>query len=226
MYHKHSSNLNRVRIYIGQASSLRPRVAQHLNFRYRRDNPSLHYHAIQLSIYNAIGSLALLPSPNMGNHSLPGMDDPALLLNLLEMWMCLIFRTLPPQTLAEWMPADVSAKRKLGKEGEFGGLNVASPLDQGVAGRAPVDLSENDDPLIRDYLNTEAQKTSRLGVRGEEKIADVVDPHAATKKAYAEKAQRRNTVPQRQVSVSSGTVVAVGVAVVLGFALGRGLTRK
>lgn len=86
----------KVRLYIGQANSIRPRIAQHLNFRYRRDNPSLHYHALQQSIFNQFGLAALLPSPNIGNHALPGLDRPDLLLNLLEMWMCLVFRTLPP----------------------------------------------------------------------------------------------------------------------------------
>jgi hypothetical protein len=203
---------------------LRLRIAQHLNFRHRRDNPSLHYHAIQLSIYNSIGFLALLPSPNMGNRTLPGMDDPALLLNLLEMWMCLIFRTLPPQMLTEWMPADVDAKRKLGKEGEFGGLNIASPLEQGAGGRTWVDLSDNRDPLVRDYLSEEAHKASRLGVRGETRSVVEADPHAETRKAYAEKAQRRNTASHNQIRISSGAVVAVGIAVVLGFALWRGNT--
>ncbi|KAJ4991288.1 hypothetical protein SVAN01_03186 [Stagonosporopsis vannaccii] len=141
-----------VRIYIGQASSLRPRIAQHLNFRYRRDNPSLHYHALQSSIYNAIGVLAVLPSPNMGGHALPGMDDPALLLNLLEMWMGLVFRTLPTAMMEEWMPGDISPNRKEGKEGVFGGLNIRCPLDQGDIKACWVDLSESDDPLVREYV--------------------------------------------------------------------------
>jgi hypothetical protein len=158
----------------------------------------------------------------MGNHTLPGMDDPVLLLNLLEMWMCLIFRTLPPQTLAEWTPSDVDAKRKLGKEGEFGGLNIASPLEQGTGGWTHVDLSDSQDPLVHDYLDVQGQKTSRLNVRGETMSASEMDPHAATKKAYAEKAQRRNAGPRDQVNVSAGTFVALGVAIVLGFALGRG----
>jgi hypothetical protein len=214
--------LHRVRIYIGQATNLRTRIAQHLNFRHRRDNPSLHYHAIHLSIYNAIGSLALLPSPHMGNHTLPGMDDPALLLNLLEMWMCLVFRTLPPQTLAEYLPSAVDAKPRVGKEGEFGGLNIASPLEQGTGAWTQVDLSESQDPLVRDYLDTQAQKASRLNVRGGTMSVGEVDPHAATKKAYAEKAQRRNAGSQGQAYFSAGTVVAFSVAIVLGFALGRG----
>ena len=158
----------------------------------------------------------------MGNHTLPGMDDPVLLLNLLEMWMCLVFRTLPPQTLTEWMPSGIDAKRKLGKEGEFGGLNIASPLEQGTGGWAQVNMNESHDPLVRDYLDVQAQRASRLNVRGETLSASEADPHAATKKAYAEKAQRRNAGPRDQASISIGTVVALSVAAVLGFALGRG----
>jgi hypothetical protein len=158
----------------------------------------------------------------MGNHTLPGMDDPALLLNLLEMWMCLVFRTLPPHTLAEHLPSAVDAKPRVGKEGEFGGLNIASPLEQGTGAWTQVDLSESRDPLVRDYLDTQAQRASRLNVRGETTSGSDVDPHAATKKAYAEKAQRRNAGPPSQANFSAGTVVALSVAVVLGFALGRG----
>ncbi|KAL5116574.1 hypothetical protein ACEQ8H_005570 [Pleosporales sp. CAS-2024a] len=145
----------KVRIYIGQAGSIRSRVSQHLNFRYRRDNPSLHYYALQNSIYNSIGLMAQVPSPNMGNHTLPGMDCPDLVLNVLEMWMCLLFRTLPLQTLDTWLPDDgtVNKGRKSGHEGKFGGLNIAIPLDQGEGlQRAWIDLSECEDPMIREYV--------------------------------------------------------------------------
>ena len=216
----------RLRIYVGQSSNLRVRVAQHLNFRYRRDHPSLHYYALEWSIYNVFGVLALLPSSGYGN-AVPGMDDPALLLNVLEMWMCLVFRSLPENTLKDWLPDDVLVdKKKLtAKEGIVGGLNVASPLDQGVEmkERDFVDMSEENDPVVRDYLK-EVQRKKGDGLIGENlkerKTKDVEvdeEERALRKKMYAEKARRyqqRNTdivVPQW---VFLGAM-AVGVGIML-----------
>lgn len=206
----------RMRIYIGQASSLRPRIAQHLNFRYRRDNPSMHYFALQRSIYNAIGVLAVLPSPNMGGHALPGMDDPSLLLNVLEMWMGLVFRCLPAPMLEEWLPEGVSAKRKEGKEGVFGGLNIRCPLDQGDSKSDWIDLSESDDPLVREYLGVGTLKTS-----GEQDEA--TDELDRRKKEYAEKARKLNQ-DHKGPSVSVNTLIVFAMGVVLGFALMKGLS--
>lgn len=213
----------RVRIYIGQASQVRARIAQHLNFRYRRDNPSLHYHAMQQSIYNAIGLAAVIPSPNMGNQTLPGMDSPDLLLNVLETWMCLVFRTLPKQLLEEWLPDDgtINKSRKEGQEGAFGGLNIACPLDHGEKQREWLDLSESDDPLIRDYLglgrqmsDNEQRKRSDVQyvkTEGKEEGASV------QRKAYTERAKsyNKNRKQPDDVPLSGGLVFAVFVAGVL-----------
>jgi hypothetical protein len=224
----------RVRVYIGQATSIRQRVAQHLNFRYRRDNPSLHYHAMQQSIYNAIGLVALLPSPNMGNHTLPGMDCPDLLLNILEMWTCLIFRTLPPQTLEEWLPNDgiINKGRKTGQEGAFGGLNIACPLDHGEKQREWLDLSESGDPLIRDYLGlgrqTSEEQRERSGIqlmKGEAKKEDVKqeDELAQRRRNYTERARSYNASKrQQEIPVSPGIVICVIMAAIVGTALLRG----
>ncbi|KAH6860634.1 hypothetical protein BKA58DRAFT_37101 [Alternaria rosae] len=215
----------RLRIYVGQSSNLRVRVAQHLNFRYRRDHPSLHYYALEWSIYNVFGVLAVFPSGGYGN-AVPGMDDPTLLLNVLEMWMCLVFRSLPENTLKDWLPDDVliDKKRLTAKEGIVSGLNVASPLDQGVEmkERKFVDLSEEDDPVIQDYLK-EVQRKRGDGLVGEPvkekntKDVEVDEERALRKKMYAEKArryQRRDTdivVPQW---VFLGAV-AIGVGIML-----------
>lgn len=205
----------RVRIYAGQASSLRPRIAQHLNFRYRRDNPSLHYHALQRSIYNAIGVLAVLPSPNMGGHALPGMDDPGLLLNVLEMWMGLVFRSLPASMLEEWLPDGVSTTKE-GKEGVFGGLNIRCPLDQGDSRSEWIDLSESEDPLVREYLGVDAVKTSDLNHGAQEEIE-------RRKKEYMDKARKMNQ-GQNNLGVSANTLIAFGMGIVLGFSLMKGLS--
>ncbi|KAI4660241.1 hypothetical protein J4E81_005907 [Alternaria sp. BMP 2799] len=155
------------------------------------------------------------------------MDHPELVMNVLEMWMCLMFRTLPEDTLKEWLPDDVLVdKKKLtAKEGIVGGLNVASPLDQGVEmkEREFVDLSEEDDPIIHDYLK-DVQRKKGDGLVGEQmkekKTKDVEadeEERALRKKMYAEKArryQRRDTdivVPQW---VFLGAM-AVGVGIML-----------
>lgn len=175
----------RVRLYVGQTISLRARVGQHLNFRYRRDNPSLHYHALQNSIYNAFGTLATLP-PSGSNQ--PGMDSPDLLLNVLEMWMCLAFRTLPQQTLDHWLEGLEGIKKghKEGKEGEFGGLNIASPLDQGDTAREWVDCSESDDPLVLQYLGHGSKATQAIQ---NDEGGKVQDTPAQRRKNYAEAAK-------------------------------------
>jgi hypothetical protein len=211
----------RVRIYIGQAGSIRSRVAQHLNFRYRRDNPSLHYHAMQNSIYNSIGLIAQVPSPNMGNQTLPGMDCPDLLLNMLEMWMCLVFRSLPLQTLDIWLPEDGTLKkgRKSGQEGEFGGLNVASPLDQGEKQREWLDLSECEDPLIREYLGR-GRESSKVEVKEEE------DSPVQRRINYTERAKSFNKHwkqlgPENAASKAAEKLFFVTIAALIGTALFR-----
>ncbi|KAF2706741.1 hypothetical protein K504DRAFT_536169 [Pleomassaria siparia CBS 279.74] len=151
-----------VRIYIGQSTHLRSRIAQHWNFRYRRDNPSLHYHAMQNSIYNTFGILAVLPSATPGNqnHKLPGMDCPDLVLNILEMWMCLLFQSLPPQLLEEWLPTE-AGKEWRGKDPMA--LNIACPLDNGSKGqRKWLDLSASEDPLVKEYLANGDRKKSEI----------------------------------------------------------------
>jgi len=176
----------RLRIYVGQSTNLRQRVAQHLNFRYRRDHPCLHYFALQESVYNVLGAVIVVPSS--GNGEMSGMDDVSLLLNVLEMWMCLVFRSLPEESLGEWLPDDDSAvgrKRRIGKEGGVGGLNVACPLDQGtdMAERAFVDLDNEADPLVKRYLK-EVRRRKREEEEGNEE-----DELLQRKRAYAEKAR-------------------------------------
>ncbi|KAH4108291.1 hypothetical protein HBI25_177630 [Parastagonospora nodorum] len=214
----------RVRIYVGQAGSIRSRVGQHLNFRYRRDNPSLHYHAMQHSIYNSIGLIAQVPSPNMGNHTLPGMDCPDLLLNVLEMWMCLVFRSLPLQILDTWLPDDATVKkgRKSGQEGEFGGLNIAIPLDQGGAQREWLDLSECEDPLIREYLGR-GKESAKVEAKEEE------DSPEQRRTKYTEKARSYNkqrTEPPVATPPVAGYIFGAAVAFLIGAALLRGYASR
>lgn len=157
----------------------------------------------------------MLPSQNMGGHALPGMDDPALLSNLLEMWMGLVFRSLPVSMLEEWIPGGISPKLREGKEGVYGGLNIRSPLDQGDNKAGWVDLSDSDDPLVRDYLAVRTAKGERP-----ESTQDDVEKR---KKEYAEKARRLNH-GQKEIILSTNTLVVFGMGVVIGFALFKGLS--
>lgn len=144
-----------VRVYVGQASNISSRIRkEHLNFRYRRDNKSLHYYALQRSSYDSFCVLAKLPSSS----TKPGMDRPDLLLNILEMWCCLLFRSLPSPSLREYLPPTY----KLPPLGPPESLNIALPLDQGTplyAQGMKLDLSYSKDPLILEYLgDAEEQK--------------------------------------------------------------------
>jgi hypothetical protein len=148
----------RARVYIGQSASLRTRVKQHWNFRYRRDNPSLHYYAVQNSIYDVFAVLAMLPHSNApGTSEIPGMDQPDLFLNVLETWCCLLFRCLPHQALAEYLvPESIE-----GKDFESGALNIANPLDHGGDSAWDcIDLKESRDPLVLAYLRELERKAT------------------------------------------------------------------
>ncbi|KAK7193920.1 hypothetical protein DPSP01_012740 [Paraphaeosphaeria sporulosa] len=135
----------RTRLYIGQSTNLRLRISQHSKFRYRRDNPSLHYHALHKSDDNAYGTLVVLPSKEMGGMRLPGMDDEGLLLDVMEMWMCLVFRCLQKETLETWLPGDVE------RRGKLGGLNVWAPVERYDRGGEMVHLRASEDWLVAEW---------------------------------------------------------------------------
>ncbi|PSN72817.1 hypothetical protein BS50DRAFT_481680 [Corynespora cassiicola Philippines] len=219
-----------VRVYVGQSNNLRFRVGQHLNFRYRRDNPSLHYHAMLYSIYNVFSILAILPPPNKENQSLPGMDCPDLLLNVLEMWMCLIFRTLPDETLEKWFPEHV----KVETPGRAGMLNIATPIDQGGRAKEWPDLKMVDDPLVQEYLANERRRNHVGYARAED-----MERIAAERKSEQPEEKK---VPERKIptqpaeiqpsyldlngfAISPATLVFMGISVVLGVALLRNGSR-
>jgi hypothetical protein len=89
------------------------------------------------------------------------MDQPDLYLNVLEMWCCLLFRSLPPQILAEYLPDEALSGQK---KTVSVGLNIANPLDHGGKEAFDwVDLSESDDPLVLEYVHgTDGNRTQSL----------------------------------------------------------------
>jgi hypothetical protein len=143
------------------------------------------------------------------------MDDPGLLLNVLEMWMGLVLRSLPVSMLEEWLP-DGLIKTKEGKEGMFGGLNIRCPLDQGDSKSEWVDLSESEDTLVKEYLGVDAMKASEVKDGAQEEVE-------RRRREYTERARKMNQ-GQKDLGVSVNTLIAFGMGVVLGFALMKGLS--
>lgn len=207
----------RVRIYVGQTTNLRQRVGQHLNFRHRRDNPSLHYAALQASVYNTLGVVALLPSGTRAEDpaAVSGMDEPDLMLNVLEMWVCLVFRTLPAQLLENWLPdhSSISKERKEGKEGVFGGLNIACPLDNGARERQWMNLRASEDPLVREYLGVDGSR-GQESVKSARGVREEVDAGEQRKKAYVEHARKFNEAAKHDILVPQWMVFGAIAAMV------------
>ena len=98
----------------------------------------------------------------------------------------------------------------------FGGLNIRSPLDQGDSKSDWIDLSESDDPLVREYVGP--------GVAKNEEHDLLQNEIEKRKKEYAEKAWKRNQTGNA-AGVSVNTIIVFGMGVVLGFALVKGLSR-
>ncbi|KAF2739850.1 hypothetical protein EJ04DRAFT_425599, partial [Polyplosphaeria fusca] len=158
---------NRTRVYIGQTTDFPKRKSAHAYFRHRRDNPSLHYHAVQRSAYDAWAVLVVLPRG-------AGGEEGQLLLNVAEMWMCLVLRALPREVLEEWLPEGVEV---LGGR-EEAGLNVGNPLGQGGKGGMLggwVDLRRSGDPLVVEYAR-ERERSVVQDVRGEGREERLVAP--------------------------------------------------
>jgi hypothetical protein len=155
------------------------------------------------------------------------MEKSDLVMNVLEMWICLVFRSLPSDTLGEWLPDDelVDKGRKTAKHGVVGGLNVATPLDQGVGVKDMpfVDLSGEVDPVIRDYLREMKRRKGNVqeveNVKIEDEAVEVdEEERALRKKMYAEKARRYRNRRGTDIVIPQWVILgalAVGVGVLL-----------
>jgi hypothetical protein len=139
-----------VRLYVGQAYNLAARVNnQHVDFRYRRDHPSLHNFAMDRSTSDTFIILAQLKETTQSD----------LVLNLLEMWMALCFKTMPDEIVEAWLGPYPSRNHRghgIGVDtGKIYGLNVASPLDQGdkEAWKGSFQMcKESRDEMAREYF--------------------------------------------------------------------------
>ncbi|KAE8418752.1 hypothetical protein BDV36DRAFT_294798 [Aspergillus pseudocaelatus] len=113
------SNPQKFWLYVGQAAELRERIRTHNDIYRRKRNPSLHYHVWDSS--EDMESVFV----TLGTSEKPTSAKTQLLLNLLEMWMALVFQTLTSLHLNEYLPESVNRLWS----GHH--LNVALPLWQG-----------------------------------------------------------------------------------------------
>ena len=104
-------------LYVGQSSNVKARLPQHRNPIYRAQNPSLHYHVLDSQATDDV--FVNLSEPFEMN-----IKNSNLYLNMLEMWCCLLFQTLPEKGLKHWLLPEVECP-------EYGQhLNIALPLYQ------------------------------------------------------------------------------------------------
>lgn len=106
-------------LYVGQACVLCLRIEKHKDPRHRSKNMGLHYSVwgSAVDMKSAFVTLAILDPPSS--------TQTQLVLNLAEMWMCLVFQTLTSLHLGSWLSKNTNAMWS----GNH--LNVALPLWQG-----------------------------------------------------------------------------------------------
>ncbi|KAF9883837.1 hypothetical protein FE257_002728 [Aspergillus nanangensis] len=97
-------------------------IKKHNDPYFRSRNPCLHYH-----IWDTVEDTESV-FVTLGVHENPSSLASQLSLNMLEMWMCLVFQTLTPLHLYEYLP------NHIGKLWSGNHLNVALPLWQGFTG--------------------------------------------------------------------------------------------
>jgi hypothetical protein len=128
--------------------------------------------------------------------------------------MCLLFRCLPQQTLNTWLPRDVR------QNGDFGALNIASPLDNGAREREWVDLSAWNDPLVQEYIGGDRKRSSvaytkaRLPENGEEAEREL-------KRDVAYRKSKQPDKVQNVIQITTPGLLLIGAAVLTGFLLLR-----
>ena len=126
-------------LYVGQAQVLERRILNHQNPNYRRLNPSLHYHVLDSSPMMQ-GSFVVITCGQ------PASTIRQSELNIIEMFTCLLFQTLPERTLRKYLPGAVD----IVDPGAH--LNVAAPIYQGLSnpGWSLLLVRDSKDPLIFD----------------------------------------------------------------------------
>lgn len=136
-------------LYIGQSTQMKERLRCHQDPNYRRKNPTLHYYVWDLGLmdkeYEIEDKFVFLSTFQK--------EVDSLLLNLLEMWCCLILQTITKNALLAYIPKGMVAP--------YAGmhLNVALPIHQSLQGDAVFDTLHGDpyhsnDPLVQRYYSS------------------------------------------------------------------------
>ncbi|KAB8213450.1 hypothetical protein BDV33DRAFT_196915 [Aspergillus novoparasiticus] len=129
-------------LYIGQGAELRERIRTHNDIYRRKRNPSLHYH-----VWDSAEDMESI-FVTLGTSEKPTSVKTQLLLNLLEMWMALVFQTLTSLHLDEYLPDSVNRLWS----GHH--LNVALPLWQGFTDEDQAQHLFSEDPTIRQWAES------------------------------------------------------------------------
>jgi hypothetical protein len=128
-----------------------------MSLEHREANPSLHYYALQASDHDYYVILSTVPDAEsckgLGIRGDYGRHSP--LLDLLEMWCCLMFQTLPEKYLREYLPKDIPTQ-------ENRGLNLHLPLHPSGSDLPEIRdiLAESPDPLHQAYYTWKSTKFS------------------------------------------------------------------
>lgn len=201
----------RWRLYVGQSAQLKNRIKrQHQDFRYRRDNSSLHNRAMDQSKWDNFVIAAVLPATLP-----PALDTPekrALLLNVLEMWCALLFKTLQLRDLIQWSPPSRASDRA---KCPWFGLNMQLPIEhagqidkrEGLSWTkhwADV-LAASEDPVALEYRRVNL-------LRGQRQNEEVV-----TRPFGRQTATRNNGGASNVMMV----VMAMVTGIVIGISIGR-----
>ncbi|KAI9874704.1 MAG: hypothetical protein M1830_009383 [Pleopsidium flavum] len=129
-------------LYIGQSNNVARRIADHKLEIKRQSDEALHYRvACSEGMKGTFVLLSRCPS---------AIDEKTLasLLNIVETWCCLMFRTLPERTLREYLPAGALIPHPGAH------LNVALPLYQASMSwkefaNAHAQLCDSPEPIVR-----------------------------------------------------------------------------
>lgn len=145
-----SSNTENFWLYVGQAVDLSRRIADHCDKAYRRKHPSLYYHVWD-SNQDMESQFVILACMDLDT---PLSRTDQCLLNLQEMWMACVFRTLTGRDLDKYLSPSV------GKQSSGRHLNVAPPIWQRFTDEEPPNPREvYDREKFLDLLHSETPET-------------------------------------------------------------------
>ncbi|KAK3686374.1 hypothetical protein LTR37_019884 [Vermiconidia calcicola] len=158
------------KLYIGQGERVKFRVDYHSKPSVKEKNSALHYRLARKPARRS-NYVLLVSFPE-------GEDLDTQLLDVVEMYLGLLFQALPPKTLRKYLPQDADLRQP------ERGCMVANPLNQHhddeAARRASCQLRDSTDPEIRehykdacDYLKTVEYRPSMAAMRDKSKKKDL-----------------------------------------------------